>query len=253
MSENYHLIEQYLDNALPDDKKADFELQLSVDQSLQSELKVHQTARKIAGIMAYNHLKNNHIFESVDNNTRHSKIINLKMSWLLVAASFALILGALLWIWLPKQYDRSQIIGQYAYLGMSSGTRSTNTLTEASYVQILEAYQIGDYSQALERLGELELDLRAHRDLLYLKIYSYIQLRAYQEAELTSRENLDFNKIADQYNFDWISVLIALGNGEDDRLGQLLDTIIADKNHPYHPEALDLQSKINSKLFKLWN
>ena len=253
MSENYQLIEQYLDNELSDDKKADFEHQLSLNQSLQAELKAHQTARKLTAILAYEHLKNNHVFKNTDFISRQSKIVNLKMSWLLVAASFVLTLGTILWVWIPNQYDRSQIISEYAYLGMSSGTRSTSTLTEAAYFQILEAYKMGDYSLALERLRELELDMDSNRDLLYLKIYSYIQLGLYQEAESIATKNIDYNKKADQYNFDWISVLIALGNSDDDRLVQILDRILSDNDHPYYTDALDLHSKVNSSLFKLRN
>lgn len=251
MNDNYKIIEKYLNGELSDAETADFKIKLKSDNELNEELRVHQAARVAAHVLAYKHLKDTHTF-SKSAKKPASHVFYLKKV-LTIAASFTVVMGIAAWIWINHEYSRSNIIGEYSYLALSSGVRSADQQIDENYFEAIEAYKIGDYKTTLDKINNIENESSLTRDMVYLRIYALIQSNNLEEAAEVTSSELDINRLSDRYNMDWINVLITLGANDHSSVNGQLEQIIENSDHPYRPDALDLKKKVNSTFFSWSN
>jgi hypothetical protein len=171
-----------------------------------------------------------------------------------VAAGIVILLGFGLSFWADYTYDKQRILSHYKEYALSSGQRSGDNSIAEDRLTSMQNYMTGAYEDVIARLEpKMASDQQPDRQEVYLLIYSYIQSGAFDEARQLAESQLDTGNLADQYNRDWIELLIALGSVDLASFHQKLDIILKDPDHPYHEDAQSLEKKVESPIFRWFN
>lgn len=252
MDKEYQRIEAYLAAELSEEEAKAFEQELATNPTLKAALEEHTAAHLAAETLAYQHLKKNHQFQNTA--SRQPRQTARIFSLWKVAAGIIILLGIGLSFWADYAYDKNRLLLNYKEYALSSGQRSVDNRISDDRMTSMQNYMAGAYEDVIARLApKMSSGPQPDRQEVYLLIYSYIQSGAYDEARQLTDFHLDTGNLADQYNKDWIQLLIALGSDDLDSFHQRLVIILKNPDHPYHADAKTLEQKVGSPIYRWFN
>lgn len=175
-----------------------------------------------------------------------------KNTWWSIAASLALLLGAIGLIntnYSNKALGNLHTTELVPELGIQRGETATLSLAKGR-----EALEKGDYSAAISFFERIPATSGTYPDARFYLAYAQFQLEEYEAC--LSNTQLLLNKPLDtflQYKTEWLQLqtLLATNQHPTATFKKLLNKIASDKHHLFKPQALTLQEDLNSIWRKL--
>lgn len=166
------------------------------------------------------------------------------------AASIALLMGFFALQFSSNNYSNIAL-SENAYNYDLSTSRSTTT-TQNALAPGLEAYENGNYSEAIQYFQNIPVGDANHTEALFYLGHSYYQNKNYNTAISTFQQVAATKDIRYIEAAEWYQVVNTLAAGKvDANFNVLLNKIADDRGHTYHNNAIELRSQLNSFWRKL--
>ena len=237
--ENTNLkIEKYLNNELSEADLAAFRKELVSDKALAIEVKEELMIREAL------EANEKERFKQQLQQKKRNKVVQLKKTnnfrWLAIAASFALFLIPAFQVF---QHTNSNIANQHFEKDPSITSQLLSPDANKTAIEVaVEAYRIGDYHTAIEKLSSLKNNTQA----------TYVLGHTYFLSENYPNAIAQFNKVIDSKNPEYLEkaewyMLISLLKADElnAEFYTLLDKIIQQESI-YSESASSIQADLNS-------
>jgi TolA-binding protein len=250
MEDLYDLIENYLDGRLPENEKAAFEERLRQEPSLQEEVEAMRVARQTIEVGIADRLRAELQTMAAENpgvaGPVKGRVVSLKRI-MAVAAGFLLLLAIGAYWQAQLNYSGPALAVQFyddaALAGTRSGIQSANELSPG-----LSALQAEDYPTAIAAFSAIPDSSAYFSDAQYLLANALYLSGRYDEAipVLQALQGCPDPLIAEKA--DWLLALSYLNNGrkEDPAFTGLVNDIALNADHAFHPQAVQVQQKLDS-------
>lgn len=252
--QDIELIEQYLQNTLPEKDRQALEERLRTQEDLAQEFEKRQVAhRALDYLIAQNlkeHLRSLEAGEAETEEDSGAKVIDMsarrRKRWIygLSAAASVLLLISIFWVMSPGELQPAALAEAYYEIPAYTGSRGGNTTgNEANdYNQAIQEMEGQNYGSAIELLKTISEEHSLYVPATYYLAHAYYLSGQFELAEnsfniVTSRNDLRYQEEA-----EWFGLLACLQQNADCR-GHLA-TIAGNASHPYHEKALEIQSRL---------
>lgn len=250
---NYERVDAYFNNLLTIEESIEFEKDLQQDKELISEYEAYTAAQNVLKILAYDHLKEK--LQKSEGPELKSRIFKMNFGKFIgVAASISLLVGFTFLLMHIQKYSSEAIFNAHQEIPVASGIRSDDD-NNARYTQALGAYQASNYQLTIDILqqGNLDIPIILSREELYLLAYAYLQLDDYESTTSILSKINESGKLADEYNTEWIQLLINIKSGQHEISQKLAKEISTNPENPYQDDAEEILKMLNSVWYKLKN
>lgn len=238
-----------------------FEAEVAADPALAEELDVHRLAREAIELSISDNLRvqMQHWQEMEASDTKNEEAKVVKMAprrtlgrILAIAASVLLILATGTFWFANESYSADKMAMSYYESTPISLVRGDN---DAPLAPGITAIQAGDYVGAETFLKGISEDHEYYADAQYLLGRTYYQQGEAQQAieVLQGLGNNANPNLVESAN--WLVVLsyLQMGDTSNSDFQSLLDTMVNDSGHSFHPKAVELQEKLNSFWYVIAN
>lgn len=234
-------IDDYIFGTLSEQEHQLFQKRLEAEPELAEQVKIQQALK--SGVEAFGRKTLKTELQGM-----HEEVVGLQpepakrrslRSMLIAAASFLLLISAMLWLFAGPGDDQEGLYATY-FKAYDLSTTQRSKANEA-LINIEQLYQDEKYAVALPLI-------QAHVDSLSPAPSSWLLAAGICQLELDRpQEALQFfQKISAQQDFNfrdevsWFSALAYLKAGELDKTKKALEALVVDERADHHEEALDL-------------
>lgn len=241
--EHYDSVEAYFNGELTASQKKAMEARLSEDEALNETFQAYKAAMMAVDTMSYEFLKRSSSFVEADENPRVVK----RLPFFIAAASVIFIISCSL-LWINTTYSDKALFAENAVVFNFSIERSGE---KGYWDELVLNYQDKKYDLLLEKIEDTYRDKVIHEDIGLLKTVTFLNSGHLEKAEKEIDRLRLTNNLRDNYNADWLKILLLLKRNETLELKMLLEQIIINPDHPYADKAKVLKSRLGSFWRKL--
>jgi len=245
-NEDYYneLLDKFLSGVITEEESEELQVAANKDPELQEALAKHIEARaniRIAGeadlkkklTAAYDELP-------VSSDAKPRQSISY-FRWAAVAASIIGLAFAIFYLFpkSPTTFQLADYINETPSINIRGN--QSNNFAEAWKTAEL-AYQDGKYNEAIEAFGQLDNykeDAKAHAGkIAVFKGLGYLQLKEHDKAIANFKLVSETNPLSEDAR--WYIALAYLDKGSKEKAQTLLQTIVDDKKHYKHTQAIEI-------------
>jgi len=158
--------------------------------------------------------------------------------YLAIAASILILVGLYIFYDKSKPATYTQIALQY--YNLPGSPEYSMGLEQIHWQKGIELYTNKDFKQAAHEWVQIT---DANPEVKYYLAHCYFNLKEYNQATSLFKELSEGTSVY-SYPSDWYIVLSLLSNGDIEQATDVIEKIIAAKEHPYYSQTSDLKAKI---------
>ncbi len=166
------------------------------------------------------------------------RLTNWRQNLAIAASVLVLILAYFFW---PSSSE-SDLYAKYEYIDPGLPVLMSQSDDHAMY-DALTYYSEEDFATAISKLSALQREGLNNDTITYYLAASYLYERQVGAA-IENLEPLTTGSGPFRARAEWLSILAALQLEDIDQVRNLLPSILADENHPFHSNARQLQADI---------
>lgn len=262
-SQIFNQIEAYLSGEMNETEATAFDKEVATNKELAAAVDRHLLAHDAIEVMiednlraemkdwsaAANKNKEANIHQIGQKKGSSGKVRRLVYR-LAAAASVALVVGFFGLQFSNTNYSNTAL-STGAYNFDLSATRSTNT-AQNPLAKGLKAYENADYAAAIQFFQNIPTANLQYNEAQYYLGHSLYQNKDYGQSINTFQKVVSTNDLRYKEAAEWYQVVNYVAvKKEGNDLTTLLNQLVRDEGHPYHKNAVELDTKLNSFWRKL--
>lgn len=245
-SENFDLIEDYLEGLLDAEGVREVETRLAKDAVFAAAFQKHKAAHALLKIGAGIRLKNELLLHDAISENQHSeKIVRFHWSWV-IAAGFALLLLIAGFRYGKHRYSDENLVKYYAEAYTTGPLRSLSNADTSQWFLAKEAYDTGDYGRAIRLFGAVDSAAAHFSESQFLLGTAFLLNGEPDHAILPLKGVIESRDIRFSAAAQWYLLLAHIGNHEEEEALALAETLASDKNHAYQKPAARVRRDLSS-------
>jgi len=258
---SYDDIENYLDGRLNKAANQDFEQYMQQHPGFQQEVDFYKNLQQ-ATVRVNKEKDFSALVQQVDQDLAQKDFFEKKSTEvstkparsrriflpLAIAASFLVLFWFGGQYWASNNYSNEALVASYFQpFEASSANRGTDKISANQFYTGLDAFQQGDYPEAIEQFNAVPDTSKFFAQSRYHLGHSYLASGNFEKAITAFEAAAATEDISVQDNAEWDAIrAMLLADSSTERLQRSLEAIIANPNHSYREEAADLQKQLNS-------
>lgn len=251
MEDRYDKIEAYLGGQLSESEARAFEQNLAQDAGLQEELNAHLLAKDAIDVAIADSLRETLKTwkEEEKGNIGITEGPRIRTLWrrnLAIAASVLVLIVAGSYWWANSQYSDSAIAGRF-YSAADLASLRKGPGDQEPLAPGTKLIQQGNYTEAIQFFNDALLanennnEARCYRGQAYLLQGDLTA--AETDLKLVVQNSIHKNL---QEKAEWVLALVYLKEGNASQWQPLVEKMASNPEHNYHPDAVNLQTSLNS-------
>jgi len=252
---NFSKIEDYLFGDMSEKEKTQFESEIATNNALKKEVNLHKIEHQTMELLVQKDLKanlNEWKKEKLSTTQQEAPVISINrnrrlFTRLAAAASVLLIIGMFAGNLLLPSQNNSAIAGDFfneTSIADRANKKEASNLP-AILIPGVQAMQAKEYQTAANLFGAIKDELHQETAQI-LQAECYFQLKNYEQTIniCTPLSNSQDDSI--QEKAAWYLVLSYLAQEKEAKAKELLQPILKNPNHSYHPYAKTLEQELDS-------
>ncbi len=251
---NFSKIEDYLFGDLSEAEKKQFEADIATNTDLKKEVNLHKMEHQTMELIAQKDLKAQLNQWKQEKNApaekKEAKIVSINRTRKLLvrfaaAASVLLLVGVFAGNLLTT--DNATLADSFFEETAISDRANKGEVSNLPEVLIpgVQAMQAGDYQKAVDLFAQIN-DPAHQATAQILQAECYFQLKNYQNTITISNQLINSTDDSIQEKAAWYLILSHLALEDTTKAKELLQPILQNKDHSFHPYAKDLARDLSS-------
>ncbi len=248
-NDKYEQIEAYLFGDLTEKEAAAFESEIAADATLKREVDKHKLANNSLEILIEDSLREElkKLKAEETHSEKQAKIVPMRRMRFMMAAAAVIValIGFITFQWANDTYSNSGLVASNYEAFQKEEIRFPGVETVLENAS--DAYEQGDFQQAIELLNSIPLENDFYAEAQYISGHSYFQQNQFKEAAQAFQNTINQNHPRLNDDAEWYLALSYLSMNETGADFQnLLNQIATSDGHDFQKNAQELKSDLDS-------